>query len=149
MIYVSKVRMWLAEGAPCIHLILLLQCWGLLIEIYGISPSFQDQVKMRQKDCHFGTGCIETFFLTCLIRGRSSIFLRRGAPLWNDFNLISCFFFGRILLIIESHRSSGGGGCTPCTPPVNLTLLIVPSTPPTPEHEVMFSKVTCLLKCCL
>lgn len=110
MIYVSKVRMWLAEGAPCIHLILLLQCWGLLIEIYGISPSFQDQVKMRQKDCHFGTGCIETFFLTCLIRGRSSIFLRRGAPLWNDFNLISCFFFGRILLIIESHRSSGGGG---------------------------------------
>lgn len=54
--------MWLSEGAPCIHLILLLQCLGLLIEIYGISPSFQDQVKMRQKDCHFGMGCIETLF---------------------------------------------------------------------------------------
>jgi len=62
--------MWLAEGAPCIHLILLLQCLGLLIEIYEISPSFLDQVKMRQKDCHFGMRCTETFF-----------FLRRGAPL--------------------------------------------------------------------
>ena len=36
------------------------------------------------------------------------IFVERGAPLRNDLNLISGFFFlGRVLLILETRASAG------------------------------------------
>ena len=49
----------------------------------------------------------------------------RGAPLRNNFNIVSCFFFFfNILLVSESSRPSGAskGVRAPCTLPLDLLL---------------------------
>ena len=62
-----------------------------------------------------------------VFRGGSRIFLGGGA-------LVSCststpinqiVFFCRIPVVLENHRSSWGGGCTPCTLPLDLPLVLL------------------------
>ena len=62
-----------------------------------------------------------------LDKGGSRMFFRRGCTrllLYFNTNKPHSFFFCRIPVVLENHRSSRGGGvCTPCTLPLDLPQL--------------------------
>ena len=63
-------------------------------------------------------------------QGRIQDFLRRGCTcllLYFKTDKPDSFFFGRIPVVLENHRSSWGGGegRTPCTLPLDLPLVLL------------------------